>query len=53
MATTHPELLDELTTAPREPQHTDVAAIQEENRRLRQLVIQLSKLVVKYVMRQN
>jgi len=44
------ELLRKPNPAGREPQHTDFEAVEQENERLRELVVQLSKLVVKYVM---
>jgi hypothetical protein len=53
MATAYSEPLCEPGPAAPEPQHTDSKAVQEENRQLKELVIALSKLVVKYVPRQN
>jgi hypothetical protein len=53
MATAYSERLPDAGRAAPEPQHADAEAVQEENRQLRELVIQLSKLVVKYVLRQN
>ena len=50
MAGACPELLREPNPALREQQHLDLEAVQEENKRLRELVVQLSKLVAKYVM---
>ena len=46
----YPELLRRPNPAVREPQHTDFEAVERENERLRELVVQPSKLVVKYVM---
>src|ERR1700694_775727 len=45
----YPELLRKPNLAARELQHTDFEAVEQENERLRELVVQLSKLVVKYV----
>jgi hypothetical protein len=45
----YPELLRKPNPAVRELQHTDFEAVEQENERLRELVVQLSKLVVKYV----
>jgi hypothetical protein len=56
MATAYSERLPGAGPAAHEPQQADadtVQEVQEENRRLRELVVQLSKLVVKYVVRQN
>jgi hypothetical protein len=46
----YPDSALELKPAVREPQLSGVDAVQEENKQLRELVVQLSKLVVKYVM---
>jgi hypothetical protein len=50
VAAIYPEVLGELNPPAGEQQHADIDAVQRENVRLRQLVVQLSKLVVKYVM---
>jgi hypothetical protein len=50
VAAIYPEVLSEPNPAVGEPQHTDIDAVQRENVRLRELVVQLSSLVVKYVM---
>ncbi len=34
-------------------QHNDFEALQEENKQLKDLVVQLSKLVIKYVIQQH
>jgi hypothetical protein len=53
MATAYSERLPDAGPPAPEPQHADAEAVQEENRQLRELVVELSKLVVKYVVRQN
>jgi hypothetical protein len=53
MATACSEPLPDAAPVAPEPRRADAEAMQEENRQLRELVIQLSKLVVKYVLRQN
>jgi len=45
----HPEPANP-NPAASEPRCTDLGAVQQENERLRELVVQLSKLVVKYVL---
>lgn len=50
MAAICPAVLSEPNPAVGEPRDTDIDAVQRENVRLRELVVQLSKLVVKYVM---
>ena len=49
----HLELKRDAHGTMREPLPADVAAMQAENRELRELVVALSRLVVKYVTRQN
>ena len=50
MVAAYPDSSPELKPAVRELQLSGVDAVQEENKQLRELVVQLSKLVVKYVM---
>ena len=53
MATAYSEPLPDAGPAAPVPPHENAQAVQEENKQLRELVIELSKLVVKYVLRQN
>jgi hypothetical protein len=50
VAAIYPEVPSEPNSAVGELQHTDIDAVKRENVRLRELVVQLSSLVVKYVM---
>ena len=50
MATGTPRPASETNQVLPELQHADFDALQKENNELRELVVQLSKLVIKYVM---
>ena len=53
MTAAYPEPLPEPSPAVSNSQHADSEAIQAENKRLRELVVQLSKLVVKHILHEN
>ena len=53
MGSAFPNPISEPNQTTTEPQHSDFEALQEENKQLKDLVVQLSKLVIKYVVQQH
>ena len=53
MASAFPKPNSEPNQTTPEPQRFDFEALQEENKQLRELVVQLSRLVIKYVVHQH
>jgi hypothetical protein len=53
VATAFPKPIGDPDRSIPEPQHLDTEALCEENKQLKELVVQLSKLVVKYVVERH